>query len=210
MTQQQGFHDWYFGQRIHRDTFFNGVPVVKAVSDLWAYQEVIHNLQPKLMVELGVFQGGFTLYLDMLNRMLELEAKILSVDLTLKQVAGKARQLSSVEFLQASTLSPEVPETILRLREELPGPMFLIVDDNHHAKHVRQELDMLRGVTKKGDYVVVEDTNISRQLRPKFGPGPAEALADYMKAHPGDYVRDTEMDGKFGFTFAPGGWLVRQ
>lgn len=63
-------------------------------------------------------------------------------------------------------------------------------------------------MTRPGDYVVVEDG--ITHLRPGYGPGPAEALAEYHRRHPDDYEIDVERETKFGFTYAPGGWLRRR
>jgi cephalosporin hydroxylase len=41
------------------------------------------------------------------------------------------------------------------------------------------------------------------------GPGPMEALEAYMQQFPDDYRRDIAREMKFGFTFAPRGFLIR-
>ena len=69
---------------------------------------------------------------------------------------------------------------------------------------------MLRDLTRPGDYVVVEDGNINgHPVLPDWGPGPWEAIEEYESRHPDDYRHDTEREGKFGFTFAPRGYLIR-
>ena len=64
-----------------------------------------------------------------------------------------------------------------------------------------------------GDYVVVEDSNINGH--PVFspydpGPGPYEALEEYFSRFPQDYIPDRERENKFGFTYAPKGFLIRR
>ena len=41
------------------------------------------------------------------------------------------------------------------------------------------------------------------------GPGPYEAIEAYMQEAPDVFVGDAAAEGKFGFTAAPAGWLVR-
>ena len=81
---------------------------------------------------------------------------------------------------------------------------------DHSMKHVFLELVQLRSLTRPGDYVVVEDGNINgHPVVPDWGPGPYEALEEYFSRYPDDYRRDTEREEKFGFTFAPNGFLIR-
>lgn len=63
---------------------------------------------------------------------------------------------------------------------------------------------------RRGDYLVVEDTCINgHPLRPDFGAGPYEALEEFLRSHPGMLERDLAREQKFGFTFAPRGYLIR-
>ena len=72
------------------------------------------------------------------------------------------------------------------------------------------ELNLLRPLLLSGDYVVVEDSNINgHPVISGWGPGPYEAIEDYFRLFPDDYRHDQERENKFGFTFAPNGFLVR-
>jgi cephalosporin hydroxylase len=41
------------------------------------------------------------------------------------------------------------------------------------------------------------------------GPGPYEAIEAFLEEAPDVFVGDAAAEGKFGFTAAPAGWLVR-
>jgi cephalosporin hydroxylase len=41
------------------------------------------------------------------------------------------------------------------------------------------------------------------------GPGPYEAIEAFFEEAPDVFVADAAAEGKFGFTAAPAGWLVR-
>lgn len=201
------FHRSYFASKVHRRTTFAGVAIIKAVSDLWAYQQLITAMRPAVIVELGVWAGGFLLYADWLCSGLGLDTKIIGVDVTDARIDPRALEGERVEFIHASALAPIVAHAIREAREAHPGRMLVSVDDDHHAAHVCTELEMLRPLTTRGDVVVVEDTNVS-MVRPTYGPGPAEGLAAYMNKHPGDYRRDAALE-PFGWSYASGGWLRR-
>ena len=98
-----------------------------------------------------------------------------------------------------------------RLDEQLPGPIFAILDSDHSKSHVLAEMMNLRPVLAPGDYLVVEDSNVNgHPVRPFFGPGPYEAVREYFRRFPSDYERDAERAAKFGFSFAPAGFLRRR
>src|SRR5207237_261860 len=104
-----------------------------------------------------------------------------------------------------------VASRIALLREAFPGPLFAVVDSDHRREHVLAELELLRRVTRTGDYVVVEDGNINgHPVLPGWGPGPYEAMEDYFAVHPDDYQRDDQREAKFRFSFATRGFLVRR
>jgi cephalosporin hydroxylase len=63
---------------------------------------------------------------------------------------------------------------------------------------------------KRGDYLVVEDTCINgHPVRPQFGPGPYEAVEEFMRTHAGEFAHDPAREEKFGFTASPHGYFVR-
>ena len=77
-------------------------------------------------------------------------------------------------------------------------------------RHVLAELELLRGVVKTGDYVVVEDGNVNgNPVCPDRGEGPKEAVDAYFERYPDDYRLDLERESKFGFIFAPSGFLIK-
>jgi cephalosporin hydroxylase len=95
------------------------------------------------------------------------------------------------------------------LRIGHPGPVFAILDSDHSKSHVLEELLLLRPLLTKGDYLIVEDSNINgHPVLPLSGEGPYEAIEEYEKRFPNDYVHDAR-EHKFGLTFAPHGFLIR-
>ncbi|HEV2893257.1 MAG TPA: CmcI family methyltransferase, partial [Actinomycetota bacterium] len=64
-------------------------------------------------------------------------------------------------------------------------------------------------IVTPGSYLVVEDTNVNgHPVYEAFGPGPMEAVQDFLKERD-DFEVDRSRE-KFLFTFNPGGWLRRR
>jgi len=90
-----------------------------------------------------------------------------------------------------------------------PGERVMVsLDSDHRKPHVAQELKIYSELVTRGCYLVVEDTNVNgHPVRPDFGPGPMEALREFMSSDH-RYVSDHARE-KFGVTFFPDGWLRR-
>src|SRR5262249_55907692 len=110
----------------------------------------------------------------------------------------------------SSSAAPEIAELIGRLKSEYPGKIFAILDSDHSKNHVLAEMKLLRPLLSSGDYLLVEDSTVNgHPVLPGWGPGPYEAIEEYEAEFPSDYRHDDERENKFGFTFAPNGFLIR-
>jgi cephalosporin hydroxylase len=202
-----GFHQLYYetGEAggTWKDTTWFGVPIWKCPLDLWVYQELIHELEPDLIVETGSAYGGSALYLAMLC-----EAKghgeVLSIDI------GEWPQRPCHQRLTYHTGSSTDPGLVKRIAERArPLPTVLVVlDSDHSYDHVLAELRAYSPMVTPGSYLVVEDTNINAHpVYEEFGPGPMEAVQDFLKERD-DFAVDHSRE-KFLLTFNPHGWLRR-
>ena len=205
------YHNWYYNSEVWEEVRYLGVPCNKSVSDMWNYQEILHELQPALVVEFGTRFGGSALFFSVTGRAVNPALKVLTVDVRHDEVYPRVFQDSAIAMQTSSSVDPAVNSRIRRMRQVCPGPVFFILDSDHSKTHVLAELQALRHVVEAGDYVVVEDGNINgNPVLPGWGDGPFEAVAAYFEAYPDDYERDKAREEKFGFTFAPGGFLVKR
>lgn len=85
---------------------------------------------------------------------------------------------------------------------------MVVLDSNHHYPHVRAELDAYAPIVSEDDYLIVEDTNVNgHPITPQFGPGPMEAVDDFLACN-ADFELDPARE-KFYLTFNPRGYLRR-
>lgn len=60
------FHRLYYEGAPHQtwqNTFWMGHRVLKCPTDLWQYQEILHEVRPDLIIETGTCFGGSALYM---------------------------------------------------------------------------------------------------------------------------------------------------
>ena len=77
---------------------------------------------------------------------------------------------------------------------------------DHSKANVLKEMTIYGPMVTKGQYLIVEDTNINgHPVRPDFRPGPMEAMREYMKDH-SEFETDHARERLF-VTFNPEGYL---
>jgi cephalosporin hydroxylase len=206
------YHRWYYDAVVWKTTKFLGVTCQKSVSDLWNYQEILAELRPRLVVEFGTDEGGSALFFAEIMKLVDPRSSVLSIDIDHSRVADVVRLHPHIELLTVDSASQAAADRIRALRYPFPErPAFFIVDSDHTTPHVLRELYQLRELTRPGDYVIVEDGNINgHPVLPDWGPGPWEALDQYAAEYPDDYQHDIGRERKFGWTFAPRGFLIRR
>lgn len=188
-----------------------GVPVQKSPSDMWNYQEIIHDLKPRLVIEFGTYFGGSAMFFSsILQQVNRLPSHVLSVDIDHSNVFPAVKENPNVELLTCSSTAPETESRISDLITVFGHPVFAILDSDHSKEHVLNEMLLMRKVLSSGDYLIVEDSNINgHPVLPFVGPGPFEAIQEYESRYPQDFRHDREREAKFGFSFAPNGFLIR-
>jgi cephalosporin hydroxylase len=83
-----------------------------------------------------------------------------------------------------------------------------VLDSDHRAAHVYDELIAYSPLVQIGDYLIVEDTNVNgHPTYPDFGPGPMEALDRFLSEND-EFIIDQRCE-RFLMTLYPRGYLRR-
>lgn len=185
------------------DTTWLGRPVWKCPLDLWVYQELLWSLRPDYVIETGTLHGGSSYFLASLMDLLG-TGKVVSIDV--KDPGGLIGH-PRVTYLQGSSTAPEIVEQVREMTADARSVM-VILDSDHRAFHVREELALYADLVSHGSYLVVEDTNVNgHPALPEFGPGPMEAVQEFLAAD-ARFTPDKRCE-KFLMTFNPNGFLRR-
>jgi cephalosporin hydroxylase len=204
------YHKWYYNTSVWAHTKWLGVTCQKSVSDMWNYQEILFELRPSLVIEFGTCFGGSALFFASVMRQLGQPFKVLSVDISHEILDPVAERDPDILFVKSSSTAPIIFDHITRLKTQYPGKIFAILDSDHSMNHVLAEMKLLRPLLSAGDYMIVEDSNVNgHPILPAWGAGPYEAIEAYEHYFPNDYTHDRARENKFGWTFAPNGFLIR-
>jgi cephalosporin hydroxylase len=199
------FHRLYFywAARTWWDTYWFGVPVQKCPLDLWVYQEILFEVRPSLIVEAGTAQGGSALFLSSICELLG-HGRIVTIDV---EVPEPRPEVARLTYLTGSSTAPEIIEQV-QSHVEGDDTVLVILDSDHSYHHVREELAAYSRLVTLGSYLIVEDTNLNgHPVAPLFGPGPMEAVTDFLQ-HNRRFAVDRRRE-KFFLTFNPNGFLRR-
>jgi len=195
------YYDSYKLGKTWADTHWLGVTAKKCPLDLWNYQEIIFETKPDLIIECGTSLGGGALFLASVCDLVG-KGRVVSVDLEGRTDRPKH---SRITYLLGSSTSEE----ILNKFKEFIGKgsrVMAILDSDHSKQHVLEELRIYSNLVTKGNYLIVEDTNLNgHPVEPGFGPGPMEALEEFLRENK-DFSVDKSRE-KFYLTFNPNGFL---
>jgi cephalosporin hydroxylase len=198
----------YYDLGVWKRQHYRGIRTLKVPTDLWNYQEIFTERRIHWVVETGSAHGGSALYFADLLELAKAPGKVISIDVS--HAALQIRQHPRIEFVLASSGSEETASRIARMLPPDRGALFMILDSDHSKAHVLRELEVLTPLLRRGDYLVVEDGCVNgHPVRPEFGPGPLEAIEEFLGTHPDMFLPDAERERKFGYTAAPRGYLIK-
>lgn len=201
----QQYHEvWYNAPHTWHYLHFLGVGMMKSPNDLWMYQELLSEYRPKTIIETGTYLGGSALWYAFLMDMLQIDGgRIFTIDIDDHRRCDHPR----ITFLDGDSTDPALAAAI---SEQVEYPLLVSLDADHAAAHVFKELTLYAPLVKPGDWLIVEDTNISwgDDGEHKGDRGAQGGLQDYLTIHEGEFRQDVLCE-RWLLSMHPGGWLQR-
>lgn len=203
-------------RRLMYEVSWMGVPFIQLAEDLAMMHELVWKMQPDVIVECGIGQGGGLIFY---SSMMELLGKgmVIGVDIEIKQQNRERLDASPfrkrMELIEGSSIDEGVVARVEKMINGMENVM-VILDSDHTAAHVARELELYHRFVKPGGYLVVMDGgaahvwDIPRDQSKYKDNHPLLAVADFLTSH-----LDFEVDphyNRLGITSSPLGFLRRK
>ena len=208
-AQGEAWLRWYYDTAVWKQLSYRGVRTLKNPLDMWNYQEIIAERRIEWVLETGTRHGGSALFFADLLAARGASGLVISVDVehASLQISGH----SKLRLVLGDSASSAVVDQVKQILPKQRAPLFVILDSDHRKRHVLRELEAYVPLMLAGDYLVVEDSCVNgHPVRPDFGPGPMEAIEEFLQSHPGVLASDPARESKFGCTFAPRGYYWKK
>jgi cephalosporin hydroxylase len=206
---QDQWHIWEYEEaregRSWGGAKYFGIKLWKRPAELQLYQETIYEVKPALIIETGTFNGGSALYFAHLLDQLS-HGRVVTIDIA--PFSSQYPKHHRIEYWGgASSTLIEPYAAASSAARVADGPVMVILDSDHAQAHVLEELKFYAPLVTPGSYLVVEDTNVNgHPVFADHGPGPHEALAEWLPQNP-DFRVDESKANKFGYSY--NSWLRR-
>ncbi len=175
--------------RIMHGTTYRGVQTQKQPADAWVYQEIIHELRPEVVVEVGNRFGGSLLYLADVSG----DHDLIGVDIDHGNIDKLARYRRRISLITGDAIAvfPLVAAVVA-------GRSCLVIEDSSHTyDHTLAVLRTYSALIQPGGYLICEDGLME----------PVAAALRVFSYEQQDFEADRSRE--WPVTWNPGGYLKR-
>ena len=170
--------------------------------DLNVTSEHVLANRPEVIVETGTYCGGSAIFFADLMTLASGRPDVLSIDIAPLATPAYA----GVRYLSGRSSSD--PDVAAEVQAHVGGRRaFVVLDSDHRASHVYDELRLYAALVRPGDDLLVQDGNMYASLGMPIAETPIGGIARFVEDFPTFHVdRDKS---PFGTTSHPWGWLRR-
>jgi cephalosporin hydroxylase len=190
---------------VFNDCSWMGVPTIKNPLDCWIYQEIVHEVEPDVIIEIGSAYGGSTLYLAHLLDAIG-QGRVVSID---KDREHYRVRHNRIVVVTGDSSSQDVLRHVSQLCQ---GQSVLVIHDADHRKEqVIADLRAYAPLVTVNSYFIVED-GIIDLFDPGEGigtieSGPLAAIQIFLQEN-ASFIVDEEWE-RYIITYNPKGFLKR-
>lgn len=210
-------------QKYSYNFFWLGIPIIQAPQDMQAWQEIIWDVKPDLIIETGVAWGGSIIFNASMLALMDIcgessESLVVGIDIDIRkhnrEVIDNHPLRKKIELIEGSSVDLDVIERVKFLAKDKERVLVLL-DSNHTHEHVLAELNAYAPLVSKGSYCIVSDTGIEDleedalfERSWRKGNSPKSAVWEFLKEH-NDFQIDKYFESKLILTSSPDGFLKR-
>lgn len=220
-----GYDVLFESQRLFTRTRWLGTVSSQDPIDAWIIQEVIMDIQPDIVIELGTYKGGGAIFYASIMKFYAEEkpnAKVITIDPSPQIEVSKTGMKfweEKVIQLTGTPTDPAILNTVQCIVDDQkrkdPNLVVMVIEDSsHYYDAVTDNLNSYWKFVTPGSYLLVQDTKLKRLgdagVTPVYGNGnnPQNAMADFLTTHGNVFEVDRSREYLY-YTQHPCGWLKR-
>lgn len=199
-----------------------GRPIIQLPEDMIRLQELIHSIQPDVIIETGVAHGGSLIFYASLCKLMG-KGRVIGVDVEIRPHNRKAIEahplfplITLIEGDSTDSATVEKVKTQLRANERV----LVLLDSCHTKEHVLSELRSYSPLVSVGSYIVAMDGIMEQVVgAPRTQPdwswnNPRQAAQEFVAANPQFVIEEPKILFNEGavtdrVTYWPEGFIKR-
>ncbi len=199
-----------------------GRPIIQLPEDMMRIAEVIHAVQPDVIVETGVAHGGGLIFYATLCKAMN-RGRVIGVDVEIRPHNRKAIEAHPLsEFITLIERDSVAPETLEQVRSHIgtDDTVMVMLDSCHRKHHVLKELAAYSPLVTVDSYIVAMDGIMGlvaggpRTEADWTWNNPAEAAKEFVEANDRFIIEQPPFEFNEGdierpVTYWPAGYLKR-
>lgn len=197
---------YYHQNNLHFNQKYRGLNMIKNPFDLVVYEEILWELKPTVIIEIGNAFGGFSLWLSDRMKTIGIDGKFITIDLN-STGDTNFQDFKSDKFISIIGNCND-PEVINNVKSHLgKDDKVLIIEDSAHTfENTMQVLENYKEIVTIGSYLIIED-GICDVLDLEIKPGPMSAIEKWIKNNT-NFEIDRKRE-KYIMTYNPKGYLKK-
>jgi cephalosporin hydroxylase len=206
-----------------------GRPVIQLPQDIVMMQDILWKVKPDLIIETGVARGGSLIFYSSILHLIDIaeqkmgnesrvDSAVWGIDIKIhdenKDAICGHPFADKIELFEQSSTDKSLVEKIHAQSQKF-NKILVVLDSDHTAAHVLEELEAYAPLVSVGSYCVVFDATIEDFPEEHFadrdwGPGnsPRTAANTFLETN-SNFSVDSDLDCKLLVTAAAGGFLRR-
>lgn len=136
-----------------------GRPIIQLPDDMIRAQELIHEIKPDVLVEIGVAHGGSLIYYASIMKAMD-KGRVIGVDVEIRDHNRKAIEehamFDRITLIEGDSIAST---TLEQVKNQISADEVVMVflDGKHTRDHVLKELELYSPLISKGSYILAMD-----------------------------------------------------
>lgn len=142
----------YHQRNLHFQMKYHNLDMQKIPNDLVVYSEIIYDIKPDIIIEIGSAGGGTCLWLchqlDILKK-----GKVISIDINQTNNKAKHEKLIKIE----SNSTDKSTENLISEHIKENNKVLIIHDGSHKKEDIKKDFENYSKYVSVGSYFIIED-----------------------------------------------------